>query len=182
MNPGPPATAEPGLNPVVDGTGLLPDAIVKVWAFDVPPPGAGVNTVTAAVPATPRSAAGIAAVTCVVETNVVARAAPFQRTTELGTKFVPLTVSVRPGPPAAAEAGLSPVVAGIGLDTAIVTVAPPVNPATLWGVPSVSAWNSKTSVAIGCLSAVVASPVKVRVRVPPVTCAAVSAERARAIM
>src|SRR5207237_739516 len=95
---------------------LLPGArMEKGWALEVPPPGAGVNVVTCAVPATARSAAGMAAVSCVADTNVVARSAPFQRTTELATKPLPLAVSVKPGPPAGAEAGLSPVVVGRGL-------------------------------------------------------------------
>src|SRR2546426_1163503 len=61
------------------------------------------------------SVAGITADNCVDETYVVARSTPFQRTTELPTKVVPVTVSVSPGPPAVAAAGLSPVVVGTGL-------------------------------------------------------------------
>jgi hypothetical protein len=59
VNAAPPAVAEAGLRPVVVGTGLL---IVKVWALEVPPPGAGFTTVTEAVPAVAMSAAVIAAV------------------------------------------------------------------------------------------------------------------------
>jgi hypothetical protein len=59
---------------VIVGTGLL---IVKVWALEVPPPGAGVNTVTWAVPANAMSKAEIAAVNRVEETYVVVRFAPF---------------------------------------------------------------------------------------------------------
>src|SRR4029453_1931483 len=75
--------------------------IVKVCAVDTPPPGVGVNTVTDAVPAVAMSVAGIAAVSWVALTTVVVRAAPFHRTTELATKFDPVTVSVNAGPPAA---------------------------------------------------------------------------------
>ncbi len=64
----PPAVADVGLMLVVAGTGLLAALIVKVWALEVPPPGAGVNTVTEAVPAAAMSAAVIAAVSCVDET------------------------------------------------------------------------------------------------------------------
>ncbi len=63
--------------------------IVKVLVLDVPPPGAGLDTVTVAVPATAMSAAVIAAVNRVADTYVVVRFAPFQRTTELLTKPVP---------------------------------------------------------------------------------------------
>ena len=65
---GPPAVAEEGLRLVVVGTGLSGTLIVKVWAFEVPPPGAGLNTVTLAVPAEAISAARIEAVSCVDET------------------------------------------------------------------------------------------------------------------
>src|SRR6267378_1536476 len=118
VNPGPPVVADAGVSPVVVGTGLLV-VIVKVWALDVPPPGAGVNTVTVAVPAAARSACGIAAVSSVADPNVVTRFAPFHRTTELPTKLVPVTVSVNPGPPAGAEVGFSPVVVGTGLFVAV---------------------------------------------------------------
>jgi len=37
------------------------------------------------------------------------RAAPFQRTTEPVTKFVPVTVSVKLVPPATVDAGVTPV-------------------------------------------------------------------------
>src|ERR1017187_5168794 len=45
--------------------------IVNGAAEDVPPPGAGVTTVTKAVPADTSSALGTAAVSCVEETKVV---------------------------------------------------------------------------------------------------------------
>ncbi len=88
---------------------------MKVWAFEVPPPGVGLNTVTWAVPAVAMSAAVIAAVNWVEETKVVVRFDPFQRTTDLATKLLPLTVSVKAGPPAAAEEGLRLLVVGAGL-------------------------------------------------------------------
>ncbi len=59
---GPPAVDDAGLMLVVDGTGLLGTLIVKAWAFEMPPPGAGLNTVTVAVPAVTMSEADIAAV------------------------------------------------------------------------------------------------------------------------
>src|SRR5207302_10332826 len=103
VNCGPPATASAGVSAVVAGTGLLAAVIVKVCGLDVPPPGAGLKTVTGAVPAVAMSAAEITAVSCVAEAYVVVRLAPFHRTTEAVTKFVPVTVSVNCGPPATAE-------------------------------------------------------------------------------
>src|SRR5205823_1929975 len=98
----------------------LPSSIVNVWAFDVPPPGAGLKIVTDADPAAAISAAEMAADSCVAETYVVARSAPFQRTTELVTRFVPVTLSVKPGPPAVAEVGVNPVDVGTGLLAAVI--------------------------------------------------------------
>jgi hypothetical protein len=92
-------------------------AIVNVCAFDVPPPGLGFTTVTEAVPAVAMRAAVTVAVTCVEETNVVVSAVPFQFTVEVETKFVPFTVNVNCGPPAAAHVGLIEVVVGTGLFT-----------------------------------------------------------------
>src|SRR5205823_3862362 len=80
----------------------------------VPPPGAGVTTVTVAVPASAMSVAGMVAVSWVGETYVVVRFAPFHRTRLAATKFVPVTVSVNVGPPATAKTGFSPVVVGTG--------------------------------------------------------------------
>jgi hypothetical protein len=65
VNPAPPEVADVGLKLEVVGAGLL---IVSVRALEVPPPGAGVNTVTEAVPAVAISDAGIAAVNRVAET------------------------------------------------------------------------------------------------------------------
>jgi hypothetical protein len=47
--------------------------------------------------------------------QVVARAVPFQRIIEEATKFVPVTMRVKPTPPAVAELGLMLVSAGAGL-------------------------------------------------------------------
>jgi hypothetical protein len=56
----PPAVALVGENDVIVGTGLL---TVKLLVIEVPPPGAGLVTVTPKVPAVAMSAAVIAAVT-----------------------------------------------------------------------------------------------------------------------
>jgi hypothetical protein len=97
----------PGAPGGADGTGGGVDGAVmaKVTAPDVPPPGAGVNTVTGTDPTPARSAAVIAARSWVALTKVVVRAVPFQRTTEEMAKPLPFTVSVKPELPAAAVAG-----------------------------------------------------------------------------
>jgi hypothetical protein len=86
-------------------------AMVNVCAFDVPPH--GLTTVIDAVPAVAMRAAGTVAVSCVAETKAVASGLPFQFTVEPEMKFVPVTVSVNCGPPAAVHVGLSEVVVGL---------------------------------------------------------------------
>src|SRR5258708_2049878 len=95
--------------------GALALLTVKVCAVEVPPPGAGLNTVTCDVPAAAMSLAGIAAVSWVELTDVVIRFAPFQRTTEPFTKLLPFTVKVNAAPPAIAPPGFRLVVLGSGL-------------------------------------------------------------------
>lgn len=71
-------------------------SMANVMAEDVPPPGVGLKTVTDAVPTVVRSVLRMAALICVVLTNVVTRGEPFQFTTDPGTKFVPFTVRLNP--------------------------------------------------------------------------------------
>ena len=92
-----------------------PDEMVNDWAGEIPPPGAGLNTVTCAVPAVTTSPAGMAAVTRVALTKVVGRSVPFQRTVEPATKFEPLTLRLKAALPAAVLAGVSEANAGTGL-------------------------------------------------------------------
>ena len=112
VNCPPPAVAHVGLIELVVGPGLL---IVNVCEFEVPPPGAGVTTVTDAVPEFATRAAVTVAVSWVEETNVVVSAVPFQRTDELATKLLPFTVIMNCAAPARHELGLIEVVAGTGL-------------------------------------------------------------------
>ncbi len=63
----PPAVRDVGLILEIAGTGLGA-MIAKDWALEVPPPGAGLYTVTVAVPAVTMSEAGIAAVSWVALT------------------------------------------------------------------------------------------------------------------
>jgi hypothetical protein len=58
VKPDVPTSTEFGVSDVIAGTGL---SIVKVRGLDVPPPGAGVETVTEAVPVVAMSAAVTAA-------------------------------------------------------------------------------------------------------------------------
>jgi hypothetical protein len=108
----PPALAEDGLRLVTLGTVLT---IEKGSEFESPPPGGGLKTVMVAVPGTAMSVPEMVAETWVLETKVVTRSAPFHLTTHPETKLVPLTTSVKPGPPAVAEEGVRPVKDGTGL-------------------------------------------------------------------
>ena len=85
--------------------------------MEVPPPGVGLFTVMAAVVPEAISEALMTAVSCVAETKVVVRLDPFQRTLEVGTKPLPLTVRTKLEPPAIVEVGLMLVVTGTGLFT-----------------------------------------------------------------
>ena len=99
VKPDPPATAEFGDRLVNVAAGL----IVKVIGGGEPCEGS--DTVTAAVPADAISEAGTAAVNCPALTNVVLRALPFQVTAVVAVNPAPLTVRVKPGPPAIALVG-----------------------------------------------------------------------------
>jgi hypothetical protein len=104
-----------GVRPVKVGGVVSGGKMVNVCALEVPPPGAGVRTVTLALPDVAMSLAEMAAVSVVAETTVVVRGLPFHWTTEVLMKFVPVTVRVKAGPPAAADVGLRAVVVGTGL-------------------------------------------------------------------
>jgi hypothetical protein len=94
VNPAEPATILFGESVVTVGTGFGAAAILKLIAFDVPPPGVGFVTVTGGVLTVVMSLARIAAVNCVALTNVVTRPAPLKFTTEFETNPVPVTVNV----------------------------------------------------------------------------------------
>lgn len=98
-----PASVDVGEREVAVGMGLL---IVNVCAPEVPPPGAGVATVTEAVPAVAMSVAGTIAVSVVLEMNVVESGDPFQSAVEEARKFEPLSVNVNCAPPAVVDVGL----------------------------------------------------------------------------
>jgi hypothetical protein len=100
-----PAEAEDGDRLVIVGSGLLAACTVKPAATDVPPPGAGFETVTGKVPALARSFVGTAAVSSLRFTKVVARGVPLKFTVEEVINPLPLIVSVSGPLPVEAEAG-----------------------------------------------------------------------------
>jgi hypothetical protein len=130
VNPGPPAVAELGLRLVMVGAGLM----VKATAFEVTGPGFTTVTLTATTVAI--WAALTWAVNCVALTKVVVSGVAFQFTTAAGSKPVPFTVRVNPGPPAVAELGLRLVIVGPGLmvkATALEVTGPGLTTVTLTG-------------------------------------------------
>jgi len=76
------------------------------------PFGPGFCTLTGVEPGIATSLDEMAAVSCVLLTNVVARAPPFHCTVAPETKLEPFTVSVNPGWPAAALVGKSDAMEG----------------------------------------------------------------------
>jgi hypothetical protein len=102
VNAAPPAEALAGARDVIEGTGLLME---KVCMPEVPPPGAGLVTLTFTTPAVAMSAAVIAAVNCVALANVAVGAATPNFTVDPETKPVPFSVSVKAAPPAVALVG-----------------------------------------------------------------------------
>jgi len=88
----PGAMANVGSMDVRIGTGLL---MVNVRPSDVPPPGEGFVTWTMAASETTMSEVGTVIDSCVGLRKVVVLGLPFQITTELSTKFEPVTVSVK---------------------------------------------------------------------------------------
>ena len=87
--------------------------IVKLEDDDVPP--VGVLTVTVTEPAFAINAELMLAVNCVLFTNVVVNAAPFQLITDVDTKLEPSTVKVKVDAPAVTLEGVNVVKTGVGL-------------------------------------------------------------------
>ena len=119
VNAGTPALTVFGEIEVSVGTGLFAALTLKLIEFDGPPPGFGLFTKTAGVPAVATSAARIVAVNCVELTNVVVLFAPPKFTTELETKFVPFTVNVNAIEPAATLVGETDDIVGTGFVAAV---------------------------------------------------------------
>ena len=113
--------------------------IVKLRALLVPPPGVGLNTVTAAIPTVAILAAGTNADNCVALIYVVVSAAPFHLMAEVVTKLVPLVTNVNEPEPAVAILGDKPVSVGRGLVLVIVNVSELLVPPPGVGVKTVIA-------------------------------------------
>jgi hypothetical protein len=86
--------------------------MLKLIGLETPPP-AGLKTVTVAVPAVAMSLAGIFAMRG-PPLSVVGRSVPFQRMTEPGAKFVPITAKVKGCAPTGAQFGSRKLIIGTG--------------------------------------------------------------------
>jgi hypothetical protein len=74
---------------------MPPPITEKLWPFEAPPPGKGLKTVIVAWPTVSVSLGGIEALSSVPLMKVVGRSEPFQRTADVVTKPVPITVRVK---------------------------------------------------------------------------------------
>ncbi len=100
VKPEPPCAALPG---DIDLSAAEAPVIVNVTLLETAP--FELATCTAAVPAVAISEAGIVATSCVALWKVVVLLTPLQRTTDPLAKLLPVTVSVKDGPPVVALAG-----------------------------------------------------------------------------
>jgi hypothetical protein len=108
-----PATALVGVIVTIAGSGLF---TWNATAPDVPPPGAGLATVTAADPPFSSKAAGTTAVRLPDDSYAVATFCPFHCTEELVTNPVPLKAIVVSAAPASTVAGVTEVIEGVGFE------------------------------------------------------------------
>jgi fumarate reductase subunit D len=106
----------------------------SVSALEVPPPGAGVVTATARLPAFANCAAGTSALNCVALPYVVASAVLPNSTTDCALKPVPVTVSVVFPLPALMVAGKMVLATGAGFTMVTVAAAERVGSVTLAAV------------------------------------------------
>src|ERR1700694_2575705 len=110
-------------NPVCEASATICVDTANVRGMDVPPPGAGLTTVTESLAGAATSAAVMDAVSCVELTKVVVRLLPFHCAVEAATKLLPLTVKVKAGPLMIAVDGDRELTRGTGLATEILAVA-----------------------------------------------------------
>jgi hypothetical protein len=109
-----PAGTQLGKIELIIGADVAALVTGKLIAFEVPPPGAGLVTVTAGVPVEAMLEAGMIAVNCVELTKVVTVVDPPKLTVEDAMKLVPLIVRVKAAPPATALLGEIVVIVGAG--------------------------------------------------------------------
>ena len=114
-----PAITFVGKSVVTVGTGFGAALILKFTEFDVPPPGVGLVTVIAGVPILMTSVDKMAAVSCVALTKEVVRGLPPKFTTEVLTKFVPVTVNVSAPELTTTPVGDSELIVGTGFCGAV---------------------------------------------------------------
>src|SRR5215472_10837636 len=98
---------------------MVAAATVNVAAPETPPPGAGLTTVTATLPAKARSAAPMLALSWLALTNVVVRLLPPHCTVEVDKKLEPFTVSVKASAPAGAWLGEIEPTPGVGFGVGV---------------------------------------------------------------
>jgi hypothetical protein len=84
--------------------------------FEIPPPGAGLDTVTVTVPGLVISLAGMFAIMCSESLKSVVLLEPFHLTVEPGTKLAPWMFRLKPVPPANTALGPRLLIAGVGLE------------------------------------------------------------------
>src|SRR5262245_61591388 len=109
------AGAEPPEPPLLVPGGR--GGINNTWntaGLDVPPPAEGFVTVTLKLPGVLRSPVAITALSCVLDTYVVALLAPPNLTIELTTNPLPLITILNPGLPTRVDAGEILVIVGNG--------------------------------------------------------------------
>jgi hypothetical protein len=124
LNAAPPACAEDGFRLLITGA-LTPARIVKAAPLLVVP---FVLTVTVAFPCVAMRLAPTAAVSWVALKKLVGREVPFHMMVELTLNPEPFTVRVKACPPACADDGLRPLIAGVAVamvNVELLDVVPP---------------------------------------------------------
>jgi hypothetical protein len=111
---GAPATTLDGDSDLMIGTGLAEERIVNCW-LALPPPGAGLVTVTVTGPAVANEVAGTITTSCVGVCDWIGSGVAPKLTVEAAMKFVPVIVSVVASEPATTLDGDSDVMIGTGL-------------------------------------------------------------------
>lgn len=115
----PPLVTVEGETVIAPGAGFTTE---NVAADEVPPPGVGLNAVTASEPTVARSSMVRDTVARIALVKVVDRAAPFTRTTVPLMNPVPATLTFVAADPTTAVEGFIPAMVGRGFSTASVTV------------------------------------------------------------